>query len=154
MDFVIAAAAACKFVVPYLAKLKERTHEAAGKKVGEFVVDKSLDAAKGLWNTLRGWFRDDQKFIKLSDYLEADPSDEDSQQTLVKELAKRLEIEPARADELKSLLGGEKAMNSLVVGQEAEVEKIRQRIRGFGENLIKSADKSKLKDIEQEINID
>jgi hypothetical protein len=153
MDFVSIAAAATQFVVPYLVKLRETAQESVAKKAGELTVDKAFDGARHVWSVVKDWYRDDHKFIKLSDYLEADPSDEDSQQITTRELAKRLEGDPAKADELKRLLGGENAVNSIIAGQEAEIDGVRQKIKGSGKNLINVGDKAKIKNVAQEINI-
>jgi hypothetical protein len=33
--------------------------KAGGKKAGELVLDKTLEKAKGVWDKLKGWYKED-----------------------------------------------------------------------------------------------
>jgi len=77
------------------------------------------------------------------------PEDETRQTLLAEVLGGRLQENPALAQELFDLLGGQEAVQQVLAERGSWVEDVTQRMKGGGKQIVQASDDSVIKDVRQ-----
>lgn len=154
IDLVSVSVAAVSLLSPYLPQLLS-LGKTAGEKIGEAVLDKSLDAAGGqvkkLWDKISGYFKDDVEVTSAATMVAASPKDSLRQEMLGQVLAERLKAHPELAEELVKIMGGGERVQQINAGNEAIIRDIRMKMAGSGKQSISGGDKAVIKRVEMDM---
>ena len=113
MDVSVLVAETVKYLAPALPFLHE-TSVGAAKKLGEKITEASLERAGKIWQWLRPKAQERPALGEAAQEVAARPVDADAQAALRVQLRKLLEVTPALAEELATLVGRPSAQGSSV----------------------------------------
>ncbi len=134
---------------PFLIKVGK----ASGKKLAEVIAKKGSEAAwekaKALWGKLKARFGDDLELESAATMVAAKPRDETRQTMLAEVLGARLQENPALAQELFDLLGGQEAVQQVLADRSSWVEDVTQRMKGSGKQIVQASDDSVITGVRQ-----
>jgi hypothetical protein len=152
MDIGQIAAAVVTVLSPFVPFLVD-TGQAAAKKLAETVAQKGGEAtwkrAQTLWTKITTHFGDDP-VVKSAATMVADQPEDKTRQTMLAEvLGARLQQNPALAEELLNLLGGQEAVQQVLANRSSWVEDVAQRMQGRGTQTVKASDDSVIKGVRQ-----
>ena len=146
------AAAVVTTLAPFTPFLIE-VGKASGKKLAEVVAEKGGEAAwkkaQALWDKLQARFQDDDEVQVMATVLAVKPEDETRQTLLAEVLGARLQENPALAQELFDLLGGQEAVQQVLAERGSWVEDVTQRMKGGGKQIVQASDDSVIKSVRQ-----
>jgi hypothetical protein len=152
LDIGQIAAATVTTLAPFTPFLIE-VGKAGGKKLAEVVAEKGGEAAwkkaQALWDKLKARFDDDSEVKSAATMVAAKPEDEARQTILAEVLGARLQENPALAQELFNLLGGQEAVQQVLADRSSWVEDVAQRIKGRGTQRVEASDDSVIKGVRQ-----
>lgn len=155
MDFVSIATGVVSILSPYLPQLLS-LGKSVGEKIGDAVIKGGVgaldDQAKRLWAKVSNYFKDDPVITSAATVAADAPGDTTRQQFFTEILAQRLKDHPGLADELLEMMGGPKRLQQVIVGHEAIIKLLHQKMAGPGEQNVKAGDKATLEGITQEMN--
>ncbi len=103
-----------------------------------------------MWTKITSRFKDDKELNTVAQNVASNPDSEFMQQMLTQILAKRLEEAPDFSKELLAMLGGEKRLQEIIVGNESTIKNVRQAMAGSGTQTIKGGDKTIVDNATQE----
>lgn len=153
-DFVSIAAGAISILSPYLPQLLSIGKD-VGSGIKDAVIDKGVDAlgsqAKKLWEKIWGSFKSDPVLTSAATMVADSPEDAGRRKMLAEVLAQRLENNPELARELLEIIGGPTRLQQVIAGNEATIRDIRQKMKGSGEQTIRSGDKAIIERVEQDM---
>jgi hypothetical protein len=145
LDIVQIASAAISTLVPFLIEMGK----SAGKKMAETLGVKGGEATahkgQALWKKLTA----DAETKSIVDTLIRKPHDEKRQDIAVEDLTAYLEKNPALAHELAELLGGQEAIQTIVVDEGGGVEDATQTMEGSGQQIIAAKNKGIVRGAQQ-----
>ncbi|MBD2101787.1 hypothetical protein [Leptolyngbya sp. FACHB-261] len=122
--------------MPYLVPLGKSVQ----KKLEDVIAEKGGGAvwqqAQGLWNKVTGRFKDDPVVTAAATMVADDPEDAEQQKNFAKVLAKRLQDDPALAQDLLYVLGGSAGLQAVIGGDEAQISDIHQAMTRPGEQRV------------------
>ena len=128
-------------------------HYTGGKKLAEVMAEKGGEAAwkkaQALWDKLQTRFHDDAEVQVMATGVAVKPEDEARQTLLAGVLGARLQGNPALAQELFDLLGGQEAVQQVLAEQGSWVEDVTQRMKGGGKQIVQASDDSVIKGVRQ-----
>lgn len=154
MDPASVALAVVKLVAPFTPFLIDAS-KAAGTKFLEVVGENGGNAvwekAKSLWIKISGGADSDTKVADAAGAVATNPSSDLLRNLLADQLAARLENDKDLLDSLIGELGGEQGVQRLIIGEEAKVTNIRQRMAGVGNQNTEIGKKATAGDITQEM---
>jgi len=134
---------------PFLIKVGK----AGGKKLAEAITEQGGEAAwkkaQALWDKLQTRFQDDAEVQGAATMVAAKPEDEARQTMLAEVLGARLQENPALAQELFDLLGGQEAVQQVLAERGSWVEDVTQRMKGAGKQIVQASDDSVIKGVRQ-----
>ena len=146
------AAAVVTTLAPFTPFLIE-VGKAGGKKLAEVMAEKGGEAAwkkaQALWDKLQARFQDDDEVQVMATVLAVKPEDETRQTLLAEVLGARLQENPALAQELFDLLGGQEAVQQVLAERGSWVEDVTQRMKGGGRQIVRASDDSVIKGVQQ-----
>lgn len=146
------AAGTVTALAPFLPILLEAAKFSAAA-TGEMIVQKGGEAAwkkaKAAWAKIKGQYSDDGVVLAAATMVAAQPEDENLQQILAIELAKRLNESPKLTKELLDLLGGEKSVQKVLADRSSWVENVTQRMTGGGKQVVSATDDSIITGVQQ-----
>ena len=146
------AAAVVTTLAPFTPFLIE-VGKAGGKKLAEVMAEKGGEAAwkkaQALWDKLQARFQDDDEVQVMATVLAVKPEDETRQTLLAEVLGARLQENPALAQELFDLLGGQEAVQQVLAERGSWVEDVTQRMKGGGKQIVQASDDSVIKSVRQ-----
>lgn len=146
------AAAVVTTLAPFTPFLIE-VGKAGGKKLAEVMAEKGGEAAwkkaQALWDKLQARFHDDAEVQGAATVVAVKPEDETRQTLLAEVLGGRLQENPALAQELFDLLGGQEAVQQVLAERGSWVEDVTQRMKGGGKQIVQASDDSVIKDVRQ-----
>ena len=146
------AAAVVTTLAPFTPFLIE-VGKAGGKKLAEVMAEKGGEAAwkkaQALWDKLQARFQDDDEVQVMATVLAVKPEDETRQTLLAEVLGARLQENPALAQELFDLLGGQEAVQQVLAERGSWVEDVTQRMKGGGKQIVQASDDSVIKGVRQ-----
>ena len=146
------AAAVVTTLAPFTPFLIE-VGKAGGKKLAEVMAEKGGEAAwkkaQALWDKLQARFQDDDEVQVMATVLAVKPEDETRQTLLAEVLGARLQENPALAQELFDLLGGQEAVQQVLAERGSWVEDVTQRMKGGGKQIVQASDDSVIKGVQQ-----
>ena len=146
------AAAVVTTLAPFTPFLIE-VGKAGGKKLAEVITEQGGEAAwkkaQALWDKLQARFQDDDEVQVMATVLAVKPEDETRQTLLAEVLGARLQENPALAQELFDLLGGQKAVQQVLAERGSWVEDVTQRMKGGGKQIVQASDDSVIKGVRQ-----
>jgi hypothetical protein len=152
MDIEQIAAAVVTVLSPFAPFLVD-TGKAAGKKLAETMAQKGGEAtwktAQSLWAKITAHFGDDAVVKSATTMVADNPHDETRQTMLAEVLGARLQENPALAEELLNLLGGQEAVQQVLADRGSWVEDVTQRMKGSGTQTVKASDDSVIKGVHQ-----
>lgn len=152
LDIGQIAAATVATLAPFTPFLLE-VSKAGGKKLAEVIAEKGGEAAwkkaQVLWDKLKARFDDDPEVKSAATMVAAKPEDETRQTMLAEVLGARLQENPALAQELFDLLGGQEKLQQVLADRSSWVENVIQRMKGSGQQIVQASDDSVIKDVEQ-----
>lgn len=102
---------ATEVVAPFLPVL-EPALTGAAEEVGSAIASAGLDQAKALWSKLSHWIMGHDDARKAAQEVAQAPKDDDAKAALRLQIRKLLTANPALADELAGMLGGNKVVAS------------------------------------------
>jgi len=152
LEFVEIAVAAVKLVGPYLPKLLDAAKGA--RDVAEVLADtggQAVQTVQKVWDSVKGLFTSDDEVKAAGTMVAAKPTDAGRQEMLAEVLAQRLQSNPALAEEIVKLLGGEKRVQEMTVGAEGVIDRVRQTMEGAGQQMMKAGEKGRLSNAVQEM---
>ena len=127
--------------------------KAGGKKLAEVMAEKGGEAAwkkaQALWDKLQTRFHDDNEVQVMATVMAVKPEDEARQTLLAEVLGARLQENPALAQELFDLLGGQEAVQQVLAERGSWVEDVTQRMKGRGKQIVQASDDSVIKGVRQ-----
>ena len=152
MDVGQIAAAVVIALSPFTPYLID-TGKAAGKKLAETIAQKGGEAtwktAQSLWAKITAHFGNDP-VVKSAATMVADKPEDETRQTMLAEvLGARLKENPALAEELLNLLGGQRAVQQVLADHSSWVEDVTQRMKGSGTQTVKASQDSVIKGVRQ-----
>ena len=134
---------------PFLTEIAE----AGGKKLAQVIGEKGGEAAwhkaQSLWDKLKARFGDDPELQSAATMVAARPEDEARQTMLAEVLGARLQANPALAQEILDLLGGQESVQQVLAARGSWVEDVTQRMKGGGEQIVRASDDSVVKGVRQ-----
>ena len=146
------AAAVVTTLAPFTPFLIE-VGKAGGKKLAEVMAEKGGEAAwkkaQALWDKLQARFQDDAEVQGAATVVAVKPEDEARQTLLAEVLGARLQENPALAQELFDLLGGQEAVQQVLAERGSWVEDVTQRMKGGGRQIVRASDDSVIKGVQQ-----
>ena len=146
------AAAVVTTLAPFTPFLIE-VGKAGGKKLAEVMAEKGGEAAwkkaQALWDKLQARFQDDAEVQGAATVVAVKPEDEARQTLLAEVLGARLQENPALAQELFDLLGGQEAVQQVLAERGSWVEDVTQRMKGGGKQIVQASDDSVIKSVRQ-----
>ena len=146
------AAAVVTTLAPFTPFLIE-VGKAGGKKLAEVMAEKGGEAAwkkaQALWDKLQARFHDDAEVQGAATVVAVKPEDEARQTMLAEVLGARLQENPALAQELFDLLGGQEAVQQVLAERGSWVEDVTQRMKGGGKQIVQASDDSVIKGVQQ-----
>ena len=146
------AAAVVTTLAPFTPFLIE-VGKAGGKKLAEVITEQGGEAAwkkaQALWDKLQARFQDDDEVQVMATVLAVKPEDETRQTLLAEVLGARLQENPALAQELFDLLGGQEAVQQVLAERGSWVEDVTQRMKGGGKQIVQASDDSVIKGVRQ-----
>lgn len=146
------AAAVVTTLAPFTPFLIE-VGKAGGKKLAEVMAEKGGEAAwkkaQALWDKLQARFHDGAEVQGAATVVAVKPEDETRQTLLAEVLGGRLQENPALAQELFDLLGGQEAVQQVLAERGSWVEDVTQRMKGGGKQIVQASDDSVIKDVRQ-----
>ena len=146
------AAAVVTTLAPFTPFLIE-VGKAGGKKLAEVITEQGGEAAwkkaQALWDKLQARFQDDDEVQVMATVLAVKPEDETRQTLLAEVLGARLQENPALAQELFDLLGGQEAVQQVLAERGSWVEDVTQRMKGGGRQIVRASDDSVIKGVQQ-----
>ena len=146
------AAAVVTTLAPFTPFLIE-VGKAGGKKLAEVMAEKGGEAAwkkaQALWDKLQARFQDDAEVQGAATVVAVKPEDEARQTLLAEVLGARLQENPALAQELFDLLGGQEAVQQVLAERGSWVEDVTQRMKGGGKQIVQASDDSVIKGVRQ-----
>jgi len=146
------AAAVVTTLAPFTPFLIE-VGKAGGEALAEVIIEKGGEAAwkkaQVLWGRLRARFGDDPEVTSAATMVAAKPEDEARQTMLAEVLGARLHENPALAQELSDLLGGQEGVQQVLANRSSWVEDVTQRMKGSGKQIVQASDDSVIKDVRQ-----
>jgi len=146
------AAAVVTTLAPFTPFLIE-VGKAGGKKLAEVMAEKGGEAAwkkaQALWDKLQTRFHDDAEVQVMATVVAVKPEDEARQTLLAEVLGARLQENPALAQELFDLLGGQEAVQQVLAERGSWVEDVTQRMKGGGKQIVRASDDSVIKGVRQ-----
>ena len=152
IDIGQTAAAVAATLAPFTPFLIE-VGKAGGKKLAEVMAEKGGEAAwkkaQALWDKLQTRFRDDAEVQSMATVVAVKPEDEARQTMLAEVLGGRLQENPALAQELFDLLGGQEAVQQVLAERGSWVEDVTQRMKGGGRQIVQASDDSVIKGVRQ-----
>ena len=152
IDIGQTAAAVAATLAPFTPFLIE-VGKAGGKKLAEVVAEKGGEAAwkkaQALWDKLQTRFQDDAEVQSMATVVAVKPEDEARQTMLAEVLGARLQENPALAQELFDLLGGQEAVQQVLAERGSWVEDVTQRMKGGGKQIVQASDDSVIKGVRQ-----
>jgi hypothetical protein len=152
MDIGQIAAAVVTVLSPFTPFLLD-TGKTAGKKLAEAIAQKGSEAtwktAQTLWAKLTAHFGDDAVVKSAATMVADQPEDETRQTMLAGVLGARLQENPALAEELLDLLGGQEAVQQVLADRSSWVEDVTQRMKGSGTQTVKASHDSVIKGVRQ-----
>lgn len=151
-DIGIIAAAIVSTLAPFLPFLVE-VGKAGGEKLAEVIAEKGGKAAwertRALWGRLKARLGKDSEMDGAVKLVAAKPEDESRQAMLAEVLGARLREDPALAQELFALLGGQKAVQQVLAERGSWVEDVVQRMQGTGAQTVWAKGDSVIKGVRQ-----
>jgi hypothetical protein len=152
MDTAQIAAAIVMTLSPFAPFLVD-TGKTAGKKLAETIAQKGGEAtwktAQTLWTKIIAHFGNDP-VVKSAATMVADKPEDETRQTMLAEvLGARLKENPALAEELLNLLGGQTAVQQVLADRSSWVEDVTQRMKGGGTQTVKASDDSIITGVHQ-----
>ena len=127
--------------------------KAGGKKLAEVISEKGGEAAwkkaQELWSRLKARFGDDPEVQSAATMVAAKTEDETRQTMLAEVLGARLQGNPALAQELFDLLGGQEAVQQVLADRSSWVEDVTQRMKGSGKQIVQASDDSVIRGVRQ-----
>ena len=134
---------------PFLTEIAK----AGGNKLAQVIGQKGGEAAwhkaQSLWDKLKARFGDDPELQSAATMVAARPEDETRQSMLAEVLGARMQANPALAQELLDLLGGQEAVQQVLAERGSWVEDVTQRMKGGGEQIVRASDDSVVKGVRQ-----
>jgi hypothetical protein len=154
IDVALVAAGAVKILAPFLPFLMDVGKD-AGKKLEEVIFEKGGEAvwskAQSLWSKITERFKGDEEMTDVAKTVARAPGDKTRQEVLMQVLARLLKSSPDFASDLELLMGGEKAVQQIIAGDEAQIKRVRQEMEGKGTQSIQAGDKALIEDINQKM---
>jgi len=151
-DIVQIATGVATVIAPFAPFLVE-AGKVSGKKLAEVIAEKGGEAgwekAQQLWNKIKARIGDDPEVTSAMTMVAARPEDQTRQTMLAEVLAERLKSEPALADELLELMGGEESVQQVLADRSSFVEDVQQRMKGKGTQTVQARDESTIKNVRQ-----
>ena len=152
MDFQLIATAVSTFLAPFTPYLIE-----AGKNVGnkltDLISEKGGEAiwkkAQELWGKIETTLGGDAEVKGAAMMVSAKPENEDKQKMFADVLAVKLKENPALAEELMNLLGGQKAVQQVIANRKSSIKDVSQQMSGGGEQTIKADNNSRIQGVKQ-----
>ena len=127
--------------------------KAGGKKLAEVIAAKgdevTWEKAQALWGKLKAHLGDDPEVTSAATMVAAKPEDEARQTMLAEVLGARLQENPALAQELFDLLGGQEAVQQVLADRSSWVEDVTQQMKGGGKQIVQASDDSVIKGVRQ-----
>ena len=152
LDIGQIAAATVATLAPFTPFLLE-VGKTGGKKLAEVIAEKGGEAAwkkaRALWNKLEARFDDDSEVKSAATMVAAKPEDETRRTMLAEVLGARLQENPALAQELFDLLGGQEAVQQVLADRSSWMEDVTQRMKGSGKQIVQASDDSVVKGVRQ-----
>jgi hypothetical protein len=152
MDIGQIAAAVVTALAPFAPFLLD-TGKTAGKKLAETIAQKGGEAtwktAQTLWTKIMAHFEDDPVVKSAATMVADGPEDETRQTMLAEVLGVRLKENPALAEELLNLLGGQTAVQQVLADRSSWVEDVTQRMKGGGTQTVKASHDSVISGVRQ-----
>jgi len=152
MDIGQIAAAVVTTLAPFAPFLAD-AGKSAGKKLAETIAAKGSEAAwkkaQDLWTRITGRAGADEDVKDTARMLARNPADESRQTMLAKALGARLKEDPALAEELLTLLGGQEAIQQVLADRSSWVEDVTQQLKGAGQQTVKATKDSVIKGVRQ-----
>ena len=146
------AAAVVTTLAPFTPFLIE-VGKAGGKKLAEVMAEQGGEAAwkkaQALWDKLQTRFHDDAEVQVMATGVAVKPEDEARQTMLAEVLGARLQENPALAQELFDLLGGQEAVQQVLAERGSWVEDVTQRMKSGGKQIVQASDDSVIKGVRQ-----
>jgi len=146
------AAATVTALAPFAPFLTEIA-KTGGNKLAQVIGQKGGEAAwhkaQSLWDKLKARFGDDPELQSAATMVAAKPEDEARQTMLAEVLGARLQENPALAQELLDLLGGQESVQQVLAERGSWVEDVTQRMKGGGEQIVRASDDSVVKGVRQ-----
>jgi hypothetical protein len=136
--------------LPYLVSLAK----GVGKKLEDVIAEKGGQAAwslaQTLWNKLIGAIPDDEELTTQAKSVALSPHDKGRQETLAEVLAQHLQDRPDLAQDLLKTIGGPQRLQEIIGGDEAQIERIHQKMAEAGIQRVQGGQKAKISDVTQE----
>jgi hypothetical protein len=146
------AAATATALAPFMPFLID-VGKTAGKKLAETVAAKGGETAwkkaEALWGKLTARFGDDPELKGAAMMVAAKPEEESYQTLLAKALGARLQENPALAQEIFDLLGGQAAVQQVLADRSSWVEDVTQQMTSGGRQTVKASQDSVIKGVRQ-----
>jgi len=154
MDLVSIAVAVTTTLTPFMPYLLD-AGKAAVTNVAETIGARGGEAARqtaqSLWARITNHLPEDADVTDAANALATRPESSLYRTNMAEVLTLRLQSNPALAQELLVLLGGQVAIQQIVAGQDAQMRNIRQKMTGAGAQIIRGGDGSVLDDVSQEL---
>jgi hypothetical protein len=151
MDPAILASGVVTALAPHLPALlnlaKAGVTEFA-KTVGESAAKISVDEAQTLWKKVVGK-PEDQKIQSAAKAVTDTPDDDDMRFLLIRRVAARLQNDPALAQEITVLLGGQTRVQEIHASNGSHIKDAVQNMNGSGSQSITADDQSSVSNAHQ-----
>jgi len=154
LELATIAATAVKFLspfMPYLLDAAKSASEKLGEAIGEHGGEAVWEKAQTIWSKFTGRYGDDEEVNTAAKMVALKPTDENRQESLAEVLGERLKENPELAQEIFNLMGGQKGIQEVLAGENAFVQKIKQRMANSGGRQTVSGGKnSTIIDVDQQ----
>lgn len=152
MDFQLIATAVSTFLAPFTPYLIEAGKD-VGNKLAELISEKGGEVvwkkAQGLWGEIETTLGSDAEVKGAALMVSAKPESEDKQKMFAEILAARLQENPALAEELTNLIGGQQAIQQVIANRKSTIKDVSQQMSGSGEQTIKADNNSRIQGVKQ-----
>lgn len=152
MDFQLIATAVSTFLAPFTPYLIEAGKD-MGNKLAELISEKGGEVAwkkaQELWGKIETTLGSDAEVKGAAMMVSAKPENEDKQKMFAEILAARLQENPALAEELTNLIGGQQAIQQVIANRKSTIKDVSQQMSGSGEQTIKADNNSRIQGVKQ-----
>lgn len=148
-EIATAAATTLAPYLPYLVKAGKLAGAKALEEISKKGADASWERARALWDKIQTGSSEKPDVERAAELVAVQPDDLTYQKVLAKSLTSRLNENPSLAQELLTLLGGERAVQEVLADHSSWVEDLTQELQGAGTQSVRATTESVIKGVKQ-----